>query len=340
MIELMKKRYIAAISFFCFATAIYIFNASWRAPTPEEDDVLLIAHRGVHQTFDRQGLDNQTCTAERIYPPTHGLLENTIASMQAAFESGADIVELDIHPTTDGQFAVMHDWTVDCRTEASGDTRSYAMAALRRLDIGYGYTADGGATHPFRGKGVGLMPELKDVLAAMPERRFLINFKSREMREGDMLAALLAGHPQWRNAVWGAYGGDEPTSRAAETLPGLHTWSRRSLVDCITQYAALGWTGIVPEPCRQTMVMVPINVAPWLWGWPNLFQQRLREAGSEIILLGPYGAGDPGTAGIDDIETASAIPPGFSGYIWTNRIEIIGPALKGLESPNLPSAPQ
>ncbi|SCM79097.1 hypothetical protein KL86SPO_20397 [uncultured Sporomusa sp.] len=32
----------------------------------------------------------------------HPYLENTIASMEAAFQAGADIVELDVHITKDG----------------------------------------------------------------------------------------------------------------------------------------------------------------------------------------------------------------------------------------------
>ena len=38
--------------------------------------------------------------------------------------------------------------------------REASMSYLRTLDIGYGHTADGGKTFPFRGKGVGLMPSL------------------------------------------------------------------------------------------------------------------------------------------------------------------------------------
>ena len=319
--------------------AIYFNNASWRVAPIEGEGIRLIAHRGVHQTYHREDLDNDTCTAERIDKPRHGLLENTLPSIEAAFAAGADIVELDVHPTTDGQFAVMHDWTVDCRTDGSGTTRSLSMAELRALDIGYGYTADGGQSFPFRGQGVGQMPELREVLAAFPDRHVLVNFKSREAREGDMLAALLAANPQWRPAVWGAYGGDEPTYRAAAEIDGLKVWSRRGLVDCIGQYALLGWTGRMPDACRETMVMIPVNIAPWLWGWPNLFLQRMAEAGSEVILLGPYGSGDPGTAGIDDLETLAAVPEGFSGYIWTNRIELIGPAVKGGPAPQLTPAP-
>jgi glycerophosphoryl diester phosphodiesterase len=312
-----------------FAGAVYVWNASWRAAKPADPEVSIIAHRGVHQTFHREGLENDTCTAERIYPPTHEFIENTIPSMEAAFEAGADIVELDVHPTTDGHFAVLHDWTVDCRTEGTGETRSHDLAYLKTLDIGYGYTADNGATYPFRGKGVGMMPSLQEVMAAFPDKQFLVNFKSNEAREGDMLGDMVAANPAWRPAVWGAYGGDPPTYRAAEKIDGLAVWSRRGLVDCLLQYIGVGWTGIVPEACRNTKVMVPINVAGWLWGWPNLFIQRLHDNGSEVILLGPYESGDAGTAGIDDLETLAQVPPEFSGYIWTNKIEIIGPALRG-----------
>ncbi len=321
----MLKRFL--IGLVLVVAAIWLWNASWLAPAPAGTP-RLIAHRGVHQIFSREGLDNDTCTATRIDPPRHDFIENTISSMQAAFAAGADVVELDVHPTTDGRFAVIHDWTLDCRTEGKGEVRSHDMAYLKTLDLGYGYTADEGKTFPLRGKGVGMMPELTEVLAAMPGRRFLVNFKSNEAREGDMLAALAAANPQWRDAIWGAYGGDLPTLRAASLMRGLEVWTRGGLMKCFTRYLAYGWTGIVPPACRDTEVMLPINVAPWLWGWPNRFLDRMAKAGSTVILLGPYGAGDTGTAGIDDVALLARVPPGFGGYVWTNRIELIGPALK------------
>lgn len=310
-----------------FVGAVFFWNASWLTPAPAEPGTGLIAHRGVHHTFDRTDLANDTCTAERIHPPEHALFENTIASMRAAFAAGADIVELDVHPTTDDRFAVFHDWTLDCRTEGTGETRGHDLAYLQALDIGYGYTADAGATYPLRGRGEGLMPSLAEVLDAIPDGRFIVNFKSNQAHEGDMLAQMVDATPRWRESVWGAYGGDAPTLAAKAHMPDLAIWTRRGLIDCLGQYIAYGWTGIVPGACRDTYVMVPINLSGWLWGWPNLFQQRMTEAGSAIILMGPYGAGDPGTAGIDEIETLEQIPQGFSGYVWTNRIERIGPAL-------------
>ncbi len=309
-----------------FAGAVYLWNASWRVSMPA-GETQLIAHRGVHQLFSLEGVENDTCTAERIFPPTHEFLENTLPSMQAAFAAGADVVELDVHPTTDGRLAVLHDWTVDCRTEGTGETRSHDLAYLKSLDIGYGYTADGGQTFPFRGKGVGMMPELEEVFSAFPQGRFLVNYKSNEAREGDMLAALLESRPDWRPLVWGVYGGGPPTYRAKELVGGdLAAFASHDTMQCLLQYLGLGWTGYVPEPCRDTAVMVPINFGWLVWGWPNLFVERMRSVGTDVLLIGPYTAGDAGTSGIDSIELLAQVPRPFAGFLWTNRIEVIGPA--------------
>src|SRR6185295_11234351 len=92
-----------------FALFIFLNNTSLLAPAPTGKPFLL-AHRGISQTFPTQDVKNDTCTARLIYPPTNPYLENTMASMRASFRAGADIVEFDVHPTTDGQFAVFHDW--------------------------------------------------------------------------------------------------------------------------------------------------------------------------------------------------------------------------------------
>jgi glycerophosphoryl diester phosphodiesterase len=304
--------------------AIYLWNASWLAASATGSPGL-IAHRGMHQTFDLAGVKNDTCTATRIREPIVPEIENTIPAMQAAFAAGADIVELDVHPTTDGHFAVFHDWTLDCRTDGTGETRARDLAYLKTLDVGYGYTADGGKTFPLRGTGIGMMPSLEDVLTAIPTGRFIVNFKSNEGREGDMLAAFVAAHPEWADAIWGAYGGDNPSFAAKAKLPDIHAWGGKRTMSCLLQYLVYGWTGIVPPACRDTMVMVPINFAGFVWGWPNRFLQRMRDAGSDVILIGPYSPGDAGTSGIDTVEEASAVPPGFDGYVWTNEIATVAP---------------
>ncbi|RYD91923.1 MAG: glycerophosphodiester phosphodiesterase, partial [Sphingomonadales bacterium] len=190
-----------------FLVGVILYNASWFEAPHGDGKIKLLGHRGVHQTFSREGVGNDTCTADRINPPTHDFIENTLPSMEAAFSAGADVVELDVHLTPDKVFAVMHDWTVDCRTDGKGTTEQLSIAYLQSLDLGYGYTADGGKTFPLRGRGVGLLPTLEEVLARFPDKSFLINFKSRRAEEGEALAALIKAHPEWRKAIWASYGG-------------------------------------------------------------------------------------------------------------------------------------
>ena len=64
---------------------------------PSPGDLTLIAHGGVHHDFPMEGVEWDTCTAERIYPPTHEFIENTVPSIRAAFETGASVVEIDVH---------------------------------------------------------------------------------------------------------------------------------------------------------------------------------------------------------------------------------------------------
>ena len=96
------------------------------------------------------------------------------------------------------------------------------MAELKALDVGYGYTADGGRTFPFRGKGVGMMPTLDEVLAKFPGRRFLINIKSKDPTEGEKLALRLAQLTPEERARLMAYGGTAPINVAASRA--FPTW--------------------------------------------------------------------------------------------------------------------
>jgi glycerophosphoryl diester phosphodiesterase len=301
-------------------TLIWLANASfWSSYTAK---TTILAHRGWHQTYSREDLERDTCTANRIFPPEHQYLENTLDSMAAAFAAGADVVEFDIHPTTDGQFAVFHDWTLDCRTDGTGVTRKQSMTYLKTLDIGYGYTADGGRTFPFRGKFVGAMPTLDEVLTRFPGERFLINIKSNDPEEGRLLAARLKQLPEAQQKLLMSYGGDRPEDVLSRELPAMRTMGRKRMTDCLLDYMSFGWTGIVPNACRNTLILVPENYAFLIWGWPNRFIERMHAAGSEVYLRGPYGGGQF-PAGIDTVEQLEAVPKDFPGGIWTDRIDVV-----------------
>lgn len=317
------KRVMKRIFFILLLVGVFMFlNNTSLFTKPSGDAPLLLAHRGMAQTFHMEDIQGDTCTAERIYEPEHLYLENTISSMEAAFKVGADVVEFDVHPTKDGQFAVFHDWTLECRTDGEGVTRDHTMEELKRLDIGYGYTADDGKTYPFRGKGVGLMPTLDEVLAEFPEQSFLIHIKSDDPFEGEQLAQALASYSESRLEKIAVYGGDQPIAALKEKLPSVRVMSKETMKSCLLPYIAIGWTGYVPNSCENTQLHIPETIAPWLWGFSDKFLSRMDGSNTRVILV----AGDGGfSEGFDQKEDFERLPADYSGVIWTNRIDRIAP---------------
>lgn len=301
-------------------------NASWMASTPV-GGVKLIAHRGVSQLFDHEGVHHGTCTANRIEPPVHDHLENSARSMQAAARIGADMVEIDIAPTTDGKIAVFHDWTVDCLTEGKGDVRGKTLAELQALDIGHGYTADGGKSFPFRGRRKDRLPSIEQAVAALPNTPILFNFKGTDPREADQLAAALKAAERdvvdRRDAFYGAPG---PVERIRTHFPKALAFSKERMKACTEEYLAYGWTSVVPESCRSGVITVPLNYQWAFSGWPNRLIARMDSVGARVIITGPYGS-NAGT-GLTLPEQLGEIPSTFKGYVWVDDIWTVGPALR------------
>lgn len=307
--------------------ALTFINASWIAPSPR-GYLKLIAHRGVYQFYDRTNLERDTCTANRIEPPIHDLLENTVPSMLAASTNGAQMVEVDIALTKDGKIAVFHDWTLECRTNGTGNTRDYTLAQLKDLDAGYGYTADGGKTFPFRGKGVGLIPSLEEVLQVLPEKPILFKFKSKDPAEADALAAALKAAGRAVETIGdGFYGNGPNIARIRTHFPKAWAFSLDAAKACTKAYGWQGWFGITPSECQGGTIMVPLN-SQWAFaGWPNRLIARMEAVGAKVVLTGPYDD-KGGPVGLSLPEQIRDVPAGFNGYLWVDDIYAVGPAVR------------
>lgn len=295
--------------------ALTITNASWLAPYPAGAPKL-IDHRGFYQLYDKAGVGRDTCTADRIYEPYHRYLENTVDSVLRSQKMGAWMVEVDVAPTRDGELVVWHDWTLDCRTDGSGNVRDATLEELKALDIGYGYTADGGKTYPFRGQFVGAMPTFEEVASALPKRgKLMINFKSKDPAEADLLAAKMKAVGRDPVKAGDAfYGHTGPINRIRELYPDVWAWNQQKAKACSQDYVAYGWTGYLPESCRGETMIVPLNYQWAFWGWPNRLIARMEEYGGEIIVVGPVGGDRP--RGLTLPEQLTEIPASFNGYVW------------------------
>ncbi|HEX8064412.1 MAG TPA: glycerophosphodiester phosphodiesterase family protein [Allosphingosinicella sp.] len=308
-----------------FAVTVSLINASWIAARSQKP-LVLVAHRGLAQQFDRAGVGRDTCTATRIRPPEHDFIENTLRSMSNARHFGADAIELDVHPTSDGQTVVFHDWTLDCRTEGKGPVRGHTLADLKKLDVGYGYTADGGKTFPLRGKGVGGMPTVEEALRETPKMRLFFNFKSKDPGDADALVAAFRRAGVEIDGKFAFYGHPAVTRRMKQLVPGAWTFWKGEMKACLTDYVKFGWTSYIPESCHNTTVAVPLNYQWAIWGWPKRFIARMESVGTRVILMGPYEKGE--IAGIERPEQLDKVPRDFRGYLWIEDFYNVGRALE------------
>ena len=62
---------------------------------------------------------------------------NTLYAFREAMKAGADMLELDVGVTKDNRVVVMHDTTVDGKTNGRGNVSSLTLRQIKKLDGGY-----------------------------------------------------------------------------------------------------------------------------------------------------------------------------------------------------------
>ncbi len=108
--------------------------------------------------------------------------ENTFAAFDYAVGLGVDAIEFDIRIARDGVVVVIHDPTLDRTTGGSGQVAQQSMPDLADVDAGARFSPDGGRTHPFAGKGIGI-PTLEGLIERYPSTPLLIEIKVAEAAE-------------------------------------------------------------------------------------------------------------------------------------------------------------
>ena len=166
------------IGWFCaslavLAAAIYVLLAIRSEPVPPHpffaaDEVLVMAHRG----------------GQGLWP------ENTLFAFERAAELGVDVLDMDVRSTADGVLVAIHDKRVDRTTNGSGEVGELTLAQLKTLDAGSRWTADRGASFPFRGRGI-TVPALEEVFRAFPQMRLSMEIKQKEPSIAAPLCAMV-----------------------------------------------------------------------------------------------------------------------------------------------------
>ena len=164
---------------------------------------MLVAHRG----------------GSRLAP------ENTLPAFRSAvLDWGADMLELDVRLTRDGEVVVIHDATVDRTTDSTGLVADWTLDELRELDAGYRFLDLNGEAS-FRGGGV-TISTLSDVMDACPD--VWLNVEAKEAAvAGPLVDIIRSRREEFRVLVAAEH---EKNRIAAHGYPGPWGASRR---DCL-----------------------------------------------------------------------------------------------------------
>ena len=131
---------------------------------------------------------------------------NTMFAFKSALKAGADMLELDIGVSKDGVPIVMHDTTVDGKTNGTGEVQSFTVKQLKKLDGAYWYSSSDGhyshdkakSAYKYRGIATGKkkapkgfkasdfqVTTLAEVMKAFPRTPINVEIKGRTKKEAD-----------------------------------------------------------------------------------------------------------------------------------------------------------
>lgn len=210
--------------------------------------------------------------------------ENTLAGIDAAFEGGADGVEIDVRATADGELVLFHDATLE-RTAA--DPRPLAdltLEDLRALEVID--THDSGGPRP--------IPTFDETLACVDGRGLLVIELKEPGLEERVAAAVRAHQAAEACWIWSFQPAVVQASRAA--LPEVPAWLTFSAgsptylgdVDPFEFAPRIGAAGLSVHHQQVTPELVDrarrrgLLVATWTVNEPDDLA-RVRDAGVDAI---------------------------------------------------------
>ncbi|WP_028240670.1 glycerophosphodiester phosphodiesterase [Stutzerimonas azotifigens] len=180
--------------------------------------------------------------------------ENSLFAFQRASEIGVDMLEMDVRLSRDGQVVVIHDETLERTTDGQGPVAEHDLAALRRLDAGYAWSADGGQSYPYRGQSIGI-PTFEEVLQAVPQMPKVVEIKVPDVGLEDRLCELIRDSGQRDRIVVGSFH-DRSLERFRGLCPGVATSAGANAVRLLVLLEHLGLAGLL-SPNYQLLQIPP-----------------------------------------------------------------------------------
>jgi glycerophosphoryl diester phosphodiesterase len=218
------------------------------------------------------------------------------AFSRAVHEWKADMLEMDVRSTSDGEVVVIHDDTVDRTTDGSGRVAELPWSRIRELDAGYRFLDPRGRP-TFRGVGVRI-PLFQEVLERLPGVR--LNVETKDGVSASRLVQMILEQGAEDRVLVAAE--VERNRRAVLGYPGPWGASR-------AQLSRFFFAIHSPWNRRYTPSCDALQVPETHWGIRVLKPRFLREAHRRNLPVHVWTVDDPGDMlrflemGVDGIQT-------------------------------------
>jgi glycerophosphoryl diester phosphodiesterase len=248
------KKYILRPFIVLVLVVVLIYAASFVAmlwPDTQKPFYKAVTLRRQPAVFSHQG-------GEGIRPT------NTAVAFKDTWAMGVDVLDADMHMTSDGVLVLAHDETIDRVSNGTGALRDTTLEALRSYDFGYDFTTDNGATFPYRGKGLSIMT-LEELYAGYPDALFGIEIKQTTVEAAEKLCEITKKFGYEDKLLVSAFA-QQNMDRFREVCPRVATSGTQDETKRFFIFHRLGLAGLyrasfdslqVPEYSGDTHVLTP-----------------------------------------------------------------------------------
>ncbi|MBQ7921910.1 MAG: hypothetical protein IJ325_04945 [Clostridia bacterium] len=135
--------------------------------------------------------------------------ENTMPAFRSAYDIGADMIELDLHMTKDGEIVLIHDGDLARTADVAGKIRDLTLEEIRRADVGIKKGEE------FKGTRVPTLREFCEYVAAK-DNTMQFNFEFKDyFRDGeewakesaDKAIAMIDSYGLWERSFVNSFDG-------------------------------------------------------------------------------------------------------------------------------------
>lgn len=105
--------------------------------------------------------------------------ENTLTAFRHALVLKADVLELDVHASRDGEIVVLHDFTLSRTARVTGYVREMTLTELKRLDVGVWFDPR------FANERIPTLREVLDLVKASDDPRVRLSIETKYPSPGE-----------------------------------------------------------------------------------------------------------------------------------------------------------